>query len=105
MLQTIIGKILKGSYFWSLEKPRCYNGVMDVVVIANLVACGRTPRRKVPPSLLLRLGTLGPWPIKAVARGVIIAPHHLWGVSVREPSIDDGCRLGQLREHGMMLRG
>ena len=63
------------------------NGVMDTAVIADSVACGGTPKRKVVPLVLSRLGTLGPWPIGAVARGVAAAPCRLWGVSVRAPPL------------------
>jgi hypothetical protein len=33
MLHTIAGKFLKGSYFWSLEKPGCYTKVVENVII------------------------------------------------------------------------
>ena len=55
---------------------------MDVIVIVDPVARRGTPRRKVMPSLLLRLGTLGPSPIGVVAKGVAAAPPYLWGVCV-----------------------
>ena len=53
------------------------DGVMDITVIADLVARQGMPMRKVVPSLLLRLGTLGPRLIRAVARGVATTPHRL----------------------------
>jgi hypothetical protein len=59
--------------------------VIDVMVIANLVPHRGTLRRKVMPLLLPRLGTLGPHPVKAIARGVTAAPGHLRGVSIKAP--------------------
>jgi hypothetical protein len=59
--------------------------VTDVMVIANLVPCRGTLRRKVTPLLLLRHGTLGPRPDRAVAGGVTAAPGHLCGVSIEAP--------------------
>ena len=61
------------------------DGVTDVAVIVDLVVHGGRPRRKVVPSLLPRLGTLGPWPVGAVAKGITIAPHRMWGVSIKMP--------------------
>ena len=37
-----------------------FDGVMDVAVVVDPVAHGGTPRRKVTPSLLPRLGALSP---------------------------------------------
>jgi hypothetical protein len=51
-----------------------FDGVMDVAGVANPVAHGETLRRKVTPSLLLRLGAPDPWPVEAVAGGVTAAP-------------------------------
>jgi hypothetical protein len=70
------------------------NGVTDVAVITDPVACeGGTLRRKVMSSLLPRLGTLGQL-IRAVARGVAAASHRLQGMNVGAPSIGGGRRLG-----------
>jgi hypothetical protein len=46
------------------------NGVANVMVVADPVVCEGTPRRKVMPLLLPRLGTLGLWPVGAVAGGI-----------------------------------
>jgi hypothetical protein len=81
------------------------DGVTDVVIIANPVACGGTTRRKVTPSLLPRLSTPGPRLAEAVTRGVIAAPRRLLGVSVRAPPIGSGCHLGWLGERGAAPRG
>jgi hypothetical protein len=66
------------------------NGVVNVMVVTDLVTRGGTPRRKVMPLLLLRLGALGPWPVRAVARSVIAASPCLWGVGVRVVPIESG---------------
>ena len=52
------------------------DGVMDVMVIANLVVHGRAPRGRIAPSLLSRLGAPGPWMAEATARGVTTASAH-----------------------------
>jgi hypothetical protein len=54
------------------------------------------------PSLLPRLGTLGAWPIKAIARGLTTAPSCLWGVSVRAVPVGSSRRLGWLRERDVV---
>ena len=64
-----------------------FNGVMDVMVVANPMAREGILTRKVVPSLLLGLGALSPWLVRAVARGVIAASHFLWGMSVGEVHI------------------
>jgi hypothetical protein len=81
------------------------DGVTDVAVVADPMAHGGTPRRKVVPSLLSRLGALGPWPIKTVARDVDAASSHLWGVSVGAVPVGSGRHLGWLGEHGAVLGG
>jgi hypothetical protein len=53
------------------------DGVMDVVVITDPVACGETPRRKVTFLLLPRLSALGSQSVKAIARGAAAASRHL----------------------------
>jgi hypothetical protein len=52
------------------------NGVMDIVVITDLMACGGTTRRKVALLLLPRLGTPGPRSVKDVAEGVVATCAH-----------------------------
>jgi hypothetical protein len=54
------------------------------------------------PSLLPRLGALGAWSIKAIARGVTTAPSCLWGVSVGAVPIGSSRRLGRLRERDVV---
>ena len=68
-----------------------FNGVADV---ADLVVHRGTSRRKVTPSLLLRLGTPGPWPVGAVAGGVTVARPCLWGVHVEAVPVRSGHHLG-----------
>jgi hypothetical protein len=97
--------LIAQGYGTSLSMAPGLDGVANVMVIADPMACGGTPWRKVMPSLLPRLGALGPWPVKVVARGVTAAPHHLWGVSVGAPSIGSGCHLGQPGERGAAPRG
>jgi len=76
------------------------NGVADVAVIADLVARGGTPRRKVTPSLLPGLGTLSLRPVGAVVGGVTTASPCLWGTSIGEVPIGSSRHLGWLGEHG-----
>jgi hypothetical protein len=49
------------------------DGVTNVAAIADLLVRGGTLRRKVASSLLLRFGTLSPWPVRGVAGGVTAA--------------------------------
>ena len=63
------------------------DGIMEIVVVADLVLCGGTLRRKVTPLLLPRLGALGPWLVEAIARGVAAAPCCPWGVSIGAPPL------------------
>jgi hypothetical protein len=68
-----------------LSMASSLDGVTDVMVIVDLVACGGTSRRKVVPSLLPRLGTPGPRPAGAVIGGIAAASCRLWGMSIRAP--------------------
>ena len=70
------------------------DGVMDVMVITDLVVHGGTPRGKVAPLLLPRLGAPSPWLVEAVARGVTAASPHRRGMSVGVVPIGGGHRLG-----------
>jgi hypothetical protein len=81
------------------------DGVTDIAVVADPMARGGTLRRKAVPSLLSRLGALGPWPIKTVARDVDATSSHLWGVSVGAVPIGSGCHLGRLGERGAVSGG
>ena len=90
------------------------DGVIDIAVIADPLAHGGTPGRKVPPSLLLRLGALGSWPIGVVAKGVTAASLYLWGVSIGAVPVGSSHHLGCPREHdaapgcralGLLLEG
>jgi hypothetical protein len=54
-----------------------FNGVTNVVIVADMVARGGTPRRKVATLLLPRLGASGLRPVRAIAGGVATAPHCL----------------------------
>jgi hypothetical protein len=82
------------------------DGVMDVVVVTNSVPHGGgTLGRKVMPSLLPRLGAIGPQPVRAIARGVTTAPHRLPSVSVGMPPVGSGHYLGQSGERSAALRG
>jgi hypothetical protein len=81
------------------------DGVLDGMVIANLVAHGGTTRRKVAPSLLPRLGALGPRLVEAIAKGVTTAPRCLLDVSVGEPPVSGGHCLGRPGERGTVPRG
>jgi hypothetical protein len=74
------------------------NGVVDIAVIIDPMAHGETARRMVVPSLLPRLGALGPQSVRAVAGGVATAPSCLWGVSVRAVPIGSSRHLGRPRE-------
>jgi hypothetical protein len=51
-----------------------FDGVTNIVIVTDPMMRGGTPRRKVTPSLLLRLGAPGSWPVRAVAKGVTAAP-------------------------------
>jgi hypothetical protein len=62
-----------------------FNGVADIVVIADLVARGEMLRRKVTHTLLPRLGALGPWPVRAIIGGVATIPP-AYGVCASERS-------------------
>jgi hypothetical protein len=62
-----------------------FNGVMNVVIITDMVARRGTPRRKVTTLLLPRLGASGLRPVKAIAGGAATAPYYLRGVSVGAP--------------------
>jgi hypothetical protein len=82
------------------------NGVTEVAVIVDPVSRGGgTPRRKVTPSLLLRLSAPGPWSVGVVVEGVIAAPRCLRGVRVKAPPIGSGRHLGWSGENGVTLRG
>ena len=54
-----------------------FDGVIDIAVIADLVARRGTLRRMVVPSLLPRLGAPSPRPIRAVDGGVDAALPYL----------------------------
>ena len=58
------------------------DGVTDITVVVDPVARGGTPRRKIAPSLLTRLGALGTWLVRAIAGGVTAASPCWWGVSI-----------------------
>jgi hypothetical protein len=81
------------------------DGVMDVVVVTDLVACGETSRRKVASLLLPRLSAPGSQSVRAVAKGVVVASHHLQGMGIEAPSVGSGRCLGWLGERGVVLRG
>ena len=81
-----------------------FDGVMGIAVISDPVAHGGTPRRKVTPLLLPRLGAPGSWPVRAVAEGVAAAPPCLWGVRVRAVLVGSGCNLGWLGERSTVPR-
>jgi hypothetical protein len=70
-----------------LSMASSLDGVTDVMVIIDLVACGGTLRRKVMPSLLPRLGASSLWPVEVVARGVTACPRRLRGVSIGAPPL------------------
>ena len=52
------------------------DAVMDVTIITDLVVSERTPRGRLMPSLLLRLGAPGPWMTGAAVGGVAAACAH-----------------------------
>ena len=79
------------------------DGVMDITIIADLVACGGTLRRKVMPLLLPRLGALSLWIVRVVAGVVSAASSHRWGMRVGVLPVGGGHCLGQPREHGTTL--
>ena len=62
-------------------------GVMDVAVIVDLVPHGWTPRRKVTPLLLPRLGASDPCPVRAIAKGPAADPRHLRVSASEHPSL------------------
>ena len=68
------------------------DGVANVAVVIDPVPHRGTSRRKAAPSLLSGLGTLGPWPVRAVAEGVTAAPRHLRGVSIEATPVGGGHR-------------
>jgi hypothetical protein len=76
-------------------RPSMASGLDGVTDVANLVERWGTLRRKVMPSLLARLGTLGPRPVRAVAGDVVVASSSQWGVSVGAVPIGSGRHLGR----------
>ena len=59
-----------------LSMSSSLNGVKDIVGVTDPMVSRRTPRRKVVPSLLPRLGALGSWAVRAIAGGVATASSH-----------------------------
>ena len=70
------------------------DGVMDIVVITDLVACGWMPRGTLVPLLLSGLGAPGPRVVGADARGVTTASGHRWGMRIGAIPIGCGHGLG-----------
>jgi hypothetical protein len=66
------------------------DGVTNIMVIANLVMRWWTLRGKLVSSFLPGLGALGPWMVKATAKGIITASTHQWGVCVGAVPVDGG---------------
>jgi hypothetical protein len=81
------------------------DGVADVAVVAIPMACGVTPRRKVTPLLLSRLGAPSLRPVRAVVGGVATTSPHRWGVNVGVAPVGGGRHLGWPRECGTTLGG
>ena len=76
------------------------DGVTNVAVVVDPVVRGGTPRRKVMPSLLLRLGAPGLWLVRAIVGGVTAAFSCWWGMSIGAVPVGGGHRLERLRECG-----
>ena len=95
---------LRGTRLCLSMVPRL-DGVMDIAVIADPVARGGMLRRKVMPLLLPRLGTLGPWPVRAIDGGVSAAFSCRWGMSISAVPVGIGHNLGRPRENDTALGG
>jgi hypothetical protein len=75
------------------------DGVARVAAIANSIVHKRMARGRLVPSLLLLLGALGPWMVRAAAGIVVVAPFHRRGVRVRAVPIDGDHWLGRPGGH------
>jgi hypothetical protein len=70
------------------------DGVTDVMIIANPVACKGTPKGRLVSLLLPRLDALGPWVVRAAAGGVTTTFGHQRGTLVRAIPVGSGRWLG-----------
>ena len=88
-----------------LSMASILDGVMEITVVADPVVRMRTSRRKVMLLLLPRLGTLGPWPVRAIDGGVSAAFSCRWGMSISAVPVGIGHNLGRPRENDTALGG
>jgi hypothetical protein len=81
------------------------DGAADVAVVAIQMACGVTPRRKVTPLLLSRLGAPSLRPSEPLSEVSPLLPPHRWGVNVGVAPVGGGRHLGWPTERGTALGG